>query len=89
MSLVPMFHVAIVEASQILPDMVDLFERLGRDGDRSNFVLISGPSKTADIEMTMVTGVHGPGIVHILLLEASKSLEKSLERCSEISDARS
>ena len=68
MSLVPMYHVALVESSQILPDMVDLFDRLGRDADRGNFVLISGPSKTADIEMNVVTGVHGPNVVHTFLL---------------------
>jgi len=68
MSLVPMFHVAIVEASQILPDMVDLFDRLSRDPDRSNWILISGPSKTADIEMNVVTGVHGPNVVHTFIV---------------------
>ena len=68
MSLVPMFHVAFVEPSQIVPDMVDLFERLARDPERSNYILISGPSKTADIEMNVVTGVHGPNVVCTFLL---------------------
>jgi L-lactate dehydrogenase complex protein LldG len=68
MSLVPMFHVAFVEVSQILPDMVDLFDRLSRDPDRSTYVLISGPSKTADIEMNVVTGVHGPNVVCTFLV---------------------
>jgi L-lactate dehydrogenase complex protein LldG len=68
MSLVPMYHVAFVQASQIVPDMVDLFERLARDRDRSNYILISGPSKTADIEMNVVTGVHGPNVVNAFIL---------------------
>jgi L-lactate dehydrogenase complex protein LldG len=68
MSLVPMFHIAIVETSQIMPDMIDLFERMGRDANRSNAILITGPSKTADIEMNVVTGVHGPNYVQVFLL---------------------
>jgi L-lactate dehydrogenase complex protein LldG len=68
MSLVPMYHIAIVEEQQILPDLVDLFRELSLDADRSNVILISGPSKTADIEMNVVTGVHGPNVVNALLL---------------------
>jgi len=68
-SLVPMYHIAFVERDQILPDMVDLFDRLARDPDRSNVILISGPSKTADIEMNVVTGVHGPNVVQTFILQ--------------------
>ena len=68
-SLVPMYHIAFVERDQILPDMVDLFDRLARDPERANVILISGPSKTADIEMNVVTGVHGPNVVHTFILQ--------------------
>ena len=68
LSLVPMFHVAVVETNQILPDLIDLFDRLAADPDRSNHILIAGPSKTADIEMNVVTGVHGPNVVRVFLL---------------------
>ena len=69
LSLVPMYHVAFVERRQLLPDLVDLFAELRLDPDRSNVILISGPSKTADIEMNVVTGVHGPNVVNTFLLE--------------------
>jgi L-lactate utilization protein LutC len=69
LSLVPMYHVAFVERRQILPDLIDLFAELALDPDRSNVILISGPSKTADIEMNVVTGVHGPNVVNAFMLE--------------------
>jgi len=69
LSLVPMYHVAFVEEKQLLPDLVDLFRELALDADRSNVILISGPSKTADIEMNVVTGVHGPNVVKAFILK--------------------
>ena len=68
LSLVPMYHVAFVEQRQFLPDLVDLFNELALDPDRANVILISGPSKTADIEMNVVTGVHGPNVVNTFIL---------------------
>jgi L-lactate dehydrogenase complex protein LldG len=67
LSLVPPLYVAVVEPRNILPDLFDLFEQLGpqHGGDIS---IISGPSKTADIEMSLVTGVHGPGVVQVFVL---------------------
>ncbi|HXE55934.1 MAG TPA: LUD domain-containing protein [Tepidisphaeraceae bacterium] len=67
-SLVPFVHVAIVQPKDILPDLIDLFERLNREGTGSGVTMISGPSKTADIEMNTVTGVHGPNIVKAFVL---------------------
>lgn len=63
LSLVPMYHVAVIERDQILPDLIDLFTRLRDEGPGNHVMLISGPSKTADIEMNVVTGVHGPNVV--------------------------
>ena len=69
LSLVPFVHVAVVEPKNFLPDLIDLFERLGREGIGGGVTMISGPSKTADIEMNVVTGVHGPNIVKAFVLQ--------------------
>jgi len=68
LSLVPFVHVAIVEPKLLVPDLIDLFTKLKEDGVGSGVTMISGPSKTADIEMNTVTGVHGPNIVKAFVL---------------------
>ncbi len=70
LSLVPMFHIAVIEPKNFLPDLIDLFDLLGKERAASNVMLISGPSKTADIEMNVVTGVHGPNVVKAFILNA-------------------
>jgi L-lactate dehydrogenase complex protein LldG len=70
--LLPETHIAIVKEDQVLHAMEDVFERM-REEDRSmpralNFV--SGPSRTADIEQTIVLGAHGPYRVHVILIRA-------------------
>jgi L-lactate dehydrogenase complex protein LldG len=70
-SLLPPVHVAIVDSSQILPDLFDLFALLEASGVAalaSNLVLITGPSKTGDIELKLTTGVHGPGEWHVVII---------------------
>lgn len=68
LSLVPPLHVAIVEPKNCVGDLIDLFELAKASGDASAFTIISGPSKTSDIEMNLVIGVHGPEKVHVFLL---------------------
>jgi len=71
-SLLGKTHIAVVRADQILPDLYDLFPRIMADypdGLPGNITLITGPSKTADIELQLVIGVHGPGTVHIVVIE--------------------
>jgi L-lactate dehydrogenase complex protein LldG len=67
-SLVPFVHVAILQPKNFVPDLIDLMERLVQDGTGSGVTMISGPSKTADIELNVVTGVHGPNIVKAFIL---------------------
>jgi L-lactate dehydrogenase complex protein LldG len=68
LSLVPFVHVAIVQPKNFVGDLIDLFEALAKDGAGSGVTMISGPSKTADIEMNTVTGVHGPNVVKAFVL---------------------
>ncbi|MEX2026012.1 MAG: lactate utilization protein [Pirellulaceae bacterium] len=69
-SLLPPVHVAVVERQQVVPDLMDAIAALSRAGQRlpSNVVLITGPSKTGDIELQLTTGVHGPGTWHVIVI---------------------
>lgn len=75
-SLLPPVHIAVVEGDQIYENLDDLFalRRLAYMQNRNNMgsylSLISGPSRTADIEQTLVTGVHGPVEVHMIILKS-------------------
>ena len=61
MSLVPPVHVAVLDADTIYNSLSEMMETENwADGMPTNALLISGPSKTADIEFTLVFGVHGP-----------------------------
>lgn len=68
-SLLPDVHVVVLLASQIVPDL-EQWIRSNPDAFRepSNTVIITGPSKTADIAQELIKGAHGPRQVHILLI---------------------
>ena len=68
-SLLPLVHLAVVPASRILTGLDELLERVPLPADRSSsMVLITGPSRTADIEQILVRGVHGPGEIHVVVV---------------------
>jgi L-lactate utilization protein LutC len=71
-ALTPPVHVAIVKRGQVLPSLDELFTLRRRealiDGPSRYMNIISGPSRSGDIDQTIVTGVHGPREVHMILL---------------------
>jgi L-lactate dehydrogenase complex protein LldG len=73
-SLLPSIHIAVIELDQIIADLKELYALLKWDPQKSKegvtncMTFISGPSKTADIEATMVHGAHGPREVYIFVV---------------------
>ena len=71
-SLLPPAHIAVVPASKLLTGLDELFSILPHPAEQtSSMVLITGPSRTADIEQILVRGVHGPGEIHVLVVEGA------------------
>lgn len=70
-SLLPETHIALVPAARVVATMEDAFALLRRERGQlpraANFV--SGPSRTGDIEQTIVLGAHGPCRVHLIIIE--------------------
>ncbi len=68
-SLLPPIHIAVVARETLLSGLDELLTRVPKPADvSSSMVLITGPSRTADIEQILVRGVHGPGELHVILL---------------------
>ncbi|NNJ10350.1 LUD domain-containing protein [Chloroflexales bacterium ZM16-3] len=74
-SLLAPYHIAVLRSSQLVRGLGDaLAQARSRYGDdiftaTSNLTLITGPSRTADIEMTLSLGIHGPQEIHVVLIE--------------------
>lgn len=73
-SLLPIRHIALVPFERLYPTMEDWLHERRAAGELADFirehantVMITGPSKSADIEMNLTLGVHGPKFVHVIL----------------------
>ena len=67
-SLLPEIHIAILRESEIVPTLLEALRR-PEIRSASAGVIITGPSRTGDIEMTLSIGVHGPKELHVFLIE--------------------
>lgn len=71
-SLLPSIHVAVARLDAVVADFPELYAALAERGHAAglpgSWVLVSGPSKTGDIEAVMVNGVHGPCATHLIVI---------------------
>lgn len=66
LTLLPDYHLCVVDAAQVVESLPEAFARI--DPARP-VTFFSGPSATADIEMTRIKGVHGPRFLDVLLVD--------------------
>lgn len=68
LSLIPDYHLCVVFAQQVVETVPEAFSRLEATSSLPT-TFVSGPSATADIEMTRIKGVHGPRFLDVLVVE--------------------
>lgn len=72
-SCLPRLHIALLSSNSLLPDLDAAIAKVGEilraEGKKPVISIISGPSKTADIELRLIYGVHGPHAVHVVVLD--------------------
>lgn len=74
LNFLPDNHIVVIETANLVGDYEAVYARLRRDSNSANFMpramnWVTGPSRTADIEQTLLLGAHGPRKLHILLVE--------------------
>lgn len=75
LAFLPLHHIVVLRTARILAHLEDYASRLGSDGAHPrNAVIVTGPSGTTDIEGSYVRGAHGPGFVHVILVDEARPL---------------
>lgn len=70
LSLIPPCHIALIKRSTIVSNFAELMvTQAWQNNMPTNIVLVSGPSKTADIQQTLAYGAHGPSQLVVILIE--------------------
>jgi L-lactate dehydrogenase complex protein LldG len=74
-SLVPPAHICLVFSGTMVEDLAEALQRILPDPAEgqlpSNLVWVSGPSRSADLELVLTVGVHGPGAVDVIVVEGN------------------
>jgi len=78
-SLLPRTHIAVITQDQILPNMESWLVTQRENEHKSfnqaaNINIVSGPSRTADIAMELILGMHGPENLHIIIISSGETL---------------
>ena len=73
-SLLPPLHIALVRSEQMIATMEEAIsrigsEQIGRTKPARSVTLITGPSRTSDVELVLSIGVHGPKELHVIILD--------------------
>jgi L-lactate dehydrogenase complex protein LldG len=69
LTLLPDWHLIVLRSSQVVETLPEYFARCEAAPGLATY--ISGPSATADIEMTRIKGVHGPRFLHVVVVKDS------------------
>jgi len=68
-TLLPSTYIAVIAVEKVLATVPEAIEKYAGGGEMpANVCFHTGPSRSGDIEMTLVTGMHGPGDVHVILV---------------------